>query len=493
MGFPIQSIRVRLTFWYTLLVFSTLLVFGGLTYYYTNKSLSENLDWSLRYEVRWVRDYIEPQASRVRTTGRRSSDAVVRQRAREPVPGMEKAGEDTAAVEAADEIWNQLFHHTLRSRKKTYIQILDARGQIAYRSYNLGTDSIFVQDTIPMYLTHLTMGWLNNEQVRVAAIHEKAFTYLVGYPLGELRDLLDSLFLIFLVLIPIALATSVFGGFALASRALKPVDDITRRARQITAENLDQTIPSKNVDDEIGRLTLTINGMIHRLHQSFAQVRQFSADASHELRTPLTIIRGEIELALRTPKTPEAYRGVLESTLEEIMRLTSIIDNLLMLAKADQGTYQANFSEVDLKALIDELYEDSEVLAERKNIHVELRTGEPMTIVGDRIRLRQLLLNLIDNAIKYTPDGGTVTLSLEAHNGSAVIAVGDTGIGIPSEEQEKIFNRFYRVDKARSRELGGTGLGLSIARWIAELHRGTIGVQSEPNKGSTFTVTLPTN
>jgi signal transduction histidine kinase len=233
--------------------------------------------------------------------------------------------------------------------------------------------------------------------------------------------------------------------------------------------------------------------MIHRLHQSFAQVRQFSADASHELRTPLTIIRGEIELALRSPKTPEEYRSVLESTLEEIMRLTSIIDNLLMLAKADQGTYHANFSEVDLKALVDELYEDSEVLAESKNIHVELRAGEPITIVGDRLRLRQLMLNLIDNAIKYTPDGGTVKLSLEGHNGSAVFAVQDTGIGIPLEEQEKIFNRFYRVDKARSRELGGTGLGLSIARWIAELHRGTIGVQSEPNKGSTFTVTLPTN
>jgi heavy metal sensor kinase len=491
-GFPFQSIRVRLTFWYTLLVFSTLLIFGGLAYYYTNKSLSENLDWSLRYEVRWVRDYIEPQASRVRP-GRRAAGAVVRERAREPMPGMEKVGEDSAAVEAADEIWNQLFHHSLRSRKKTYIQILDARGQIAYRSYNLGTDSIVVQDTIPMYLTHLTMGSLNNDQVRVAAIHEKAFTYLVGYPLGELRDLLDSLFLIFLILIPIALATSVFGGFALASRALKPVDDITRRARQITAENLDQTIPPKKVDDEIGRLTVTINGMIHRLHQSFAQVRQFSADASHELRTPLTIIRGEIELALRSPKTPEEYRRVLESTLEEIMRLTSIIDNLLMLAKADQGTYHANFSEVHLKALLDELYEDSEVLAERKKIHVELRTSGPITIVGDRLRLRQLLLNLIDNAIKYTPDGGTVSLSLEGHDETAVIAVQDTGIGIPPEEQEKIFNRFYRVDKARSRELGGTGLGLSIARWIAELHRGTIAVQSEPGKGSTFTVTLPTN
>jgi two-component system, OmpR family, sensor kinase len=233
--------------------------------------------------------------------------------------------------------------------------------------------------------------------------------------------------------------------------------------------------------------------MIHRLYTSFAQVRQFSADASHELRTPLTIIRGEIEIALRNPKSPQEYRAVLESTLEEVMRMTSIIDNLLMLAKADQGTYQPNLSEVDLKGLVEELYEDSEVLAEPKHIHVALKRNTPMTIVGDRIRLRQLFLNLVDNAIKYTPEGGSVWLSMDRENGSAVFEVQDTGIGIPAGETEKIFDRFYRVDKARSREQGGNGLGLSIAKWIAELHRGTIAVQSEPQQGSTFTVTLPIN
>jgi heavy metal sensor kinase len=291
----------------------------------------------------------------------------------------------------------------------------------------------------------------------------------------------------------VALVVSVVGGLALANKALKPVDEITTRARKITAENLDQSVPQLNANDEIGRLTSTINDMIHRLHSSFAQVKQFSADASHELRTPLTIIRGEIEIALRSPKTPEEYRGVLESTLEEIMRLTSIIDNLLMLAKADQATYQANFSEVDLGALVDELFEDSEVLAQRKHIQVHLVRNTPITIVGDRIRLRQLFLNLVDNAIKYTPEGGSVLLTMDRQDGSAVFEVQDTGIGIPREEAEKIFDRFYRVDKARSRDLGGAGLGLSIARWIAELHRGTITVTSEVQKGSTFTVRLPIN
>jgi heavy metal sensor kinase len=348
-------------------------------------------------------------------------------------------------------------------------------------------------DTVAVNGTVLTTGWLNGEPVRIALARDESYTYLVGYPLSEVRDLLQSLYVIFLVLFPIALLVSVFGGFALAKKSLSPVDDITRRTRRITAESLDQSLPLRPSDDEIGRLTVTINDMIRRLHESFLRIRQFSADASHELRTPLTIVRGEIEIALRSPKTPEGYRRVLESTLEEILRLTSIIDNLLTLAKADRGLYRAEFSEVDMKTLLDELFEDSCILASEKHIAVTLEAGSPVMIVGDRLRLRQLFLNLIDNAIKYTPEGGKVTLALERENGLVVFRVTDTGIGIPDADLPRIFDRFYRVDKARSREMGGTGLGLSIAKWIAELHRGTITVESEVLKGSVFTVRLPLN
>ncbi len=247
------------------------------------------------------------------------------------------------------------------------------------------------------------------------------------------------------------------------------------------------------MDDEIGRLIHTMNDMIGRLHSSFAQTRQFSSDASHELRTPLTIMRGEIELALRSEKTPLEYRETLSSTLEEIVRLKSIIDNLLTLGKADQGVYEMKLEEVHLDALIRDLFDDSELLAESKHINVELRKADPVTIVGDKGRLRQLFLNLVDNAIKYTPEGGHVSLSVERQNGSACVKIEDSGIGIPSDDLKKIFDRFYRVDKARSREMGGSGLGLSIAKWIAELHRGSITVDSEVNKGSRFTVTIPIN
>ena len=491
MAFWTKSIRVRLTFSYTLLVLSTLTLFGVLSYYFTSKTLSENLDISLKNEVRWVRDFIAPQASKVKPS-KRSIDNLVVKRVQEPLAALRKADADTT-VEEADEIWNQIFRHTLHSPKKTYIQFADAQGTILYRSYNLATDSLMITDTVSANSILVTTGYLNGEPVRVAALRDRNFSYLVGYPLAELRDLLENLYFIFLLLVPIALAVSIFGGLALAHKSLQPVDEITTRARRITAENLDQTLPVRNVNDEIGRLTATFNEMIQRLHDSFAQVRQFSADASHELRTPLTVMRGEIELALRSTQTPGEYRTVLESSLEEILRMTSITDNLLLLAKAEQGTLDVHLSEVDLQNLVDELYEDSEVLAEQKHIAVSLEENAPITIVGDRDRLRQLFLNLVDNAIKYTPEGGRVTLAARRQNGAALFQVHDTGIGIPPEEIEKIFNRFYRVDKARSREQGGTGLGLSIAKWIAELHRGTITVTSEVNKGSTFTVTLPLN
>lgn len=486
-----KSIRVRLTLAYTLLTLSTLLIFAAVSYYYTGRTLSENLDISLRNEVRWVRDFIQPQASKIKP-GRQSIDNLLERRVREPLTALKRIDIDTLAEET-DEIWNQIFRHTLHTPKKTYIQFADRKGNVLYRSYNLATDTLMLADTIPSGSILVATGYLNGEPIRVAATRDKNFSYIVGYPQSELRDLLDGLYGIFLILVPIAVAVSVVGGLALANRALQPVHDITTRARRITAENLDQTIPVRNQRDEIGQLALTINDMIRRLRDSFAQMRQFSADVSHELRTPLTVMRGEMELTLRNPKKVDEYRSVMESSLEEILRLSKIIDNLQTLAKADQGTIELNFSEVNLHDMAQELYEDGEVLAAQKNITVTMRENTPITIVGDRGRLRQLFLNLVDNAIKYTPEGGHVWIAVRRDHGAAIFEVVDTGIGIPEEEKEKIFNRFYRVDKARSREQGGSGLGLSIAKWIAELHRGSIHVASEAGKGTRFTVTLPLN
>ncbi|MDL1891869.1 HAMP domain-containing protein [Sphingobacteriales bacterium CHB3] len=493
MAFWYQSIRTRLTVWYTLLVLVTLVAFGLAAYYYTRNQLSNNLDISLKSEVRWVKDFISPQASKVKPS-KQSIDALLRKKSTTfPQRFIGPMLPESPETEEADEIWNHIFKHSLVSQKKTFIQVEDKKGDVIYRNYSLGSDSLAAPDDLPLDTTIVVTTLLGGEQLRAAMYKDQNFTILVAYSLSELGDVLENLFAIFLYLIPIAVALSVLGGLYLANKALAPVDDVTRRARKITAESLDQSIPPRDVDDEIGRLISTMNEMIRRLHGSFAQTRQFSSDASHELRTPLTIMRGEIELALRNEKTPTEYREILSSTLEEILRLKSIIDNLLTLGKADHGVLDLKLEEVHLDSLIKDLFDDSEMLAESKRIHVELKNAEPVTIVGDKGRLHQLFLNIVDNAIKYTPQGGHVAISVQRQNGSALVEVEDDGIGIPEQDIDKIFDRFYRVDKARSREMGGTGLGLSIAKWIAEIHRGTITVESEVDKGSKFSVTIPIN
>ncbi len=492
MAFWYQSIRTRLTIWYTLLVLLTLAGFALSAYYYTRETLSRNLDLSLQNEVRWVKNYIAPQASKVKPS-KRSIDALLKKKSSRLPPSFIGPTLPVEESEEADEIWNQIFKHSLLSPKKTFIQVSDKRGEIIYRNFSLGVDSIPVPTTIGYDSIAVLTAAVQGGKYRIAVLRDVNFTTLTAYSLRDLGDMLENLFSVFLYIIPIAALVSIVGGLYLAHKALKPVDEVTKRARKLTAENLDQAIPSRGVDDEIGRLINTMNDMIHRLHTSFEQVRQFSSDASHEMRTPLTIMRGEIELALRSEKTAEQYKEVLGSQLEEILRLKSIIDNLMTLGRADQGVLELKLEEVHLDSLIRDLYDDSEMLAQSKHIHVELKRNEPITIVGDKGRLRQLFLNIVDNAIKYTPDGGGVSISVERQNGAALVAVEDNGIGIPQEDINRIFDRFYRVDKARSREMGGTGLGLSIAKWIAELHRGTITVESELNKGSKFTVHIPIN
>ncbi|MBI1806625.1 MAG: HAMP domain-containing protein [Ignavibacteria bacterium] len=485
----LKSVRAKLTLWYSFVLLTTLIAFGIGAYTYFSRQLAENLDRSLSNEVKWVKNFIEPKISKVKPSKRFTSRSKTAQPQAQPAPVESSATEPS---EADDEIWNQIYEHALLNPKKTLIEVTNKYGAIVFRSFTVGDESLMVGD-IP--LNTITIQTLQNEKgmdLRVAATTTKELDIYVAYPLSELKEALDNLFSIFLILVPIALAISIGGGWFLAYKSLRPVDEVTKTVQQITAHDLDQQIPERSVNDEIGRLISTFNGMIVRLRHSFEQIKQFSMDASHELRTPLTIMRGEVELALRTPKEPEEYRRVLVSNLEEILRLSAITENLLTLAKAEFGQQDVLYEEeIKLNELIKELYEDTELIALKKHISMKLTKNEELLIFGDRLRLRQLLLNLVDNAIKYTPERGRVTLSSERDDGYAKIQVSDTGIGISPEDQRKIFDRFFRVDKARSRELGGSGLGLSIAKWIAERHKGRIEVRSEPHKGSTFSVLLP--
>jgi heavy metal sensor kinase len=333
----------------------------------------------------------------------------------------------------------------------------------------------------------------------------------VASSLEDVEDALNTLLIILLVTVPSILMIASLGGLFLANKALKPVDRITQTARMITSQNLNQRIQTLKVKDEISRLIDTFNDMISRLDQSFRQIKQFTTDASHELKTPLTILKGEVEVALRKKRELHEYEQILESNLEEIDRMSKIVEDLLLLSKADIGEIRLNKEKIHLKRFISGVTEQMKILAEPKNIQIEISNlepqgGEEIHIWADTLRMRELFFNLIDNGIKYTEPGGRILITLAKEtNGCATplapqdkqmkefarITVADTGIGIAEADHEKIFNRFFRVDKARSREQGGSGLGLSISRWIVEAHQGEITVESEPGKGSAFIVRLP--
>jgi signal transduction histidine kinase len=231
--------------------------------------------------------------------------------------------------------------------------------------------------------------------------------------------------------------------------------------------------------------------MISRLDSSFERIRQFTADASHELRTPLTILTGELELALRTAKSPDEYQDIISSALQEVLRLSRVVEYLLLLSRADMGHISLQTEETNLTEMLSDLADAATILGTPKNIYITYRHSEELYINADRAKLYQVFLNLVDNAVKYTPEGGLISITQHRDGAFAEVRVRDTGIGISSEHQKKIFDRFYRVDKARSRELGGAGLGLSIVQWTVGAHGGTITVESEPGQGSTFIVRLP--
>lgn len=291
--------------------------------------------------------------------------------------------------------------------------------------------------------------------------------------------------------LPLAFVIAAGAGYWLAGRALAPVSEMTARARRITAEHLGDRLPVEDPRDEFGQLATVINDALARLEHSFDTLRRFTADASHELRTPLTAIRSVGEIGLRERRSEADYREIVGSLLEEAERLTTLVDGLLMLSRADAGRIALRPIAVDLRELAQEVVADFGVLAEEKHQRL-LVDGETAVLASaDRGTLRQALINLVDNAIKYSPDERTIVLRVVRRDSEAVIEVADDGPGIEPSHLPRIFDRFYRVDEARSRAAGGAGLGLSLARWAVEANGGRLTVESSPGRGSVFSIVLP--
>ena len=317
------------------------------------------------------------------------------------------------------------------------------------------------------------------------------FLVEVGAPLTPIATMLGHLFVQLSFGLPVALLVAILGGFLLVRRALRPVEQIAQKAQQITQHNLSERLPVTRSGDELERLSISLNHMIGRLEDAIQNSKRFVADASHELRTPLTVLRGELENLTQEARLDQAARDTLGSMLEEVERLTHIVEGLVALSRLDAGDAKIEWVQFDLAELAATTADQMNLLAEDKSISVQCNSKQSVLVEGDRARLKQVVVNLLDNAIKYTSRGGSIQLNVTRQNGHAMLDVTDSGIGIPSEAVPHVFDRFYRVDKARSRDEGGAGLGLSIVKSICTAHGAEVQVESTVGKGSRFRITLP--
>jgi heavy metal sensor kinase len=317
--------------------------------------------------------------------------------------------------------------------------------------------------------------------------------YLVeaGAPMDAVQADLRKWLWFLAALLPLVLVIALGGGSVLVKRALLPVARIAGSAEHISSHNLSERLPVPQTGDELERLSVALNHMIERLDAAFQHSRQFVADASHELRTPLTALRGELESLAEEPEMNTAWRERLGSALEELERLTRIVEGLFAISRLDAGEAATEWLPLDLAQLASSTAEQMSLLAEDKNIHVTCEGALGVWVAGDRARLKQVVVNLLDNAIKYTPEGGSVSMTVGAHERKAVLEVTDTGLGIPADALPRVFERFFRVDKARARAQGGAGLGLAIVKSICAAHYGRVDVTSSPGGGSRFRVELP--
>jgi len=458
-----RSIGFRLAAWYFLVFACGLAAFSVAAWFAMSASIYHAIDDELRDRVRGVAKFMNLQIASL----------------------------------SVPEIRDEFREHSVLGPGGDLFQVCDQDGQWLYRSVPLESNNVPI--TAPRILAASRFETLRvqDQSLRFYSarivVNGQPYTVQVAAPMHEALEALDRFRLLLLFATPLLLIAASTGGYWLSRRALAPVDEISRAAQRISIENLADRLPVTETGDQLQRLSETLNAMFSRLEASVRRITQFTADASHELRAPVSLIRTTAEVAIqRRDRAAGEYFEALEEILEESERTSQVVDSLMLLARADSAKDILELVSVDAGNVIREAAEQGEKLARNHGLEFAASLpDDPVLIQADGDALRRALLILIDNAVKYTVQGGFVRVKLETDKRFAIVSVSDTGIGIAEPDIVHIFDRFWRVDKARSREQGGAGLGLSIAKWVVEMHRGSIEVQSELGKGSTFYVQVP--
>jgi heavy metal sensor kinase len=464
----IRSIRFRMALWYAALLAGALALFGAATYLGLERYLQKSLEESLIKQSHSIGDVL--------------------------IVNINQSGEDY--------VDNEITEHYSPEINGRFIRVTRPDGKQIYVS---GPPKDGTFDPALVAAPRLPVTREFTREVEMSDEHElllhelpfrasdgSKFLIEVAAPYNQIEAVLRGLLLTFALGLPLIVALAIGGGYILMRGALRPVDEIRQKAAQITSRNLSQRLPVVHTGDELERLATDLNHMIERLEESFHQINRFSADASHELRTPLTVLQGELEaIAQKGESLPEDVRDTIGSALEETHRLAKIVESLLAISRLEAGEARVQPVRLDFAELARSTADQMRLLAEEKQISLDCNGADRVEVDADPSRLKQVVVNLLDNAIKYTAEGGKVTVSVTQRDGHAVLEVADNGLGISASDLPHVFERFYRADKARSRQMGGTGLGLSIVRSICLAHGGHVTVNSTEGYGSLVSVELP--
>jgi heavy metal sensor kinase len=460
-----RSIRFRLIVWYAGVLLLVMLGFGAFTYANLQRFMTQVLRETVAHRAQQIGELLLSESAN-------ADDHYV--------------GREIEARYAPE-------------KNERFVRITRADGSVFYLS-GVPNDKSFAPWEVPPWVTEAATSASHETKtsggsrllIATHRVHTKTGDYLieVGASMAASQRVLHTLLMTLLAGLPVVLGLVIFGGYLLMKRALQPVQSLMLAAQEISLTHLGRRLPALESGDEIASLTVVLNQMIARIDESFQHTSRFTADASHELRTPLTIMRGELEAIILGRKLEPDLRDALASLLEEVERLVRIVEGLFALSRLDTGEAQTERVRFDIAKLAETTAEQMCLLAEEKHIGLVCETDECVEVEGDRARLKQVVVNLLDNAIKYTPENGKVSLSVKPHNGCALLEVADSGPGASEAAMPHLFERFYRADEARVRGIEGAGLGLSIVRSICAAHSGSVTATNTPT-GCRFSVELP--